>query len=175
MILKLCYYGDPILRKRSAPIEHITDEIRQLAVDMVETMDKNNGLGLSGCQIGKPIRLFVLRNYVETPDGKWAMSAPSVFINPKILSVSDEVILDREGCLSIPGIRGEVQRPLKVTVEATDMSGKVFIEESTGYNARCRLHENDHLNGVLFIDRISSQARKKIDPLLREIKKKYAQ
>lgn len=157
------------------PVEHITDEIRQLAADMIETMDKNNGLGLSGCQIGHRIRLFVLRNYVEMPDGKWTMSAPSIFINPKILSVSDEVITDTEGCLSIPRIREAVERPLKVTIEATDINGKIFVEESTGYNARCRLHENDHLNGVLFIDRISSEARKKIDPLLREIKKKYSQ
>lgn len=173
MNLQLRYYGDPILRKRSDPIETITDEIKQLAYAMIEYADTHNGIGLSACQIGHTIRMFVLRSYIETPDGKWTVSAPRVFINPKIISYSDELVADDEGCMSIPGLRVEVVRPLKVVVEATDLDGKTFVEESEGYNARIRMHENDHLNGVLSIDRASPKIRKKIEPQLREIKKKY--
>lgn len=177
MLLQIRYYGDPVLRQSCAPIEEITDEIRQLASDMVETSDKNNGIGLSACQVGVPIRLFVLRNYIPLPDGTWTMSAPIAFINPKILSVSQETESDSEGCLSVPKIREWVDRPIKVTIEATDLNGKRFVEVFEGrdeierLNARVRLHENDHLNGVLFIDRLPPKVRKRIDQKLRDIKR----
>lgn len=174
MLLKLRYYGDPVLRQHCRPIEKITDEIRTLVQDMIETMDAHQGIGLSACQVGIDLRLFVLRSYVETENAQWTVSAPLVFINPKILSKSSKTIVDSEGCLSIPKVRVNVERPLKVTVEATDLNGDLFVEESEGYNARTRLHENDHLNGVLNIDRTSATERKKIEPLLKEIKRKFA-
>ncbi len=173
MLLKLYYYGHPILRKHCEPIAEITEEIRKLASDMIETMDKNDGIGLAAPQVGHAIRLFVLRNYLPTADGQWTMSEPKVYINPKLSSPDDETITDTEGCLSLPGLRLEIDRPIKIRVEAMDLDGNMFVEELEGYNARVRMHENDHINGVLFIDRVDAAMRKKIDSQLKQIKKKY--
>ncbi|MBS0604065.1 MAG: peptide deformylase [Verrucomicrobia bacterium] len=173
MLLKIYYYGHPVLRKRCEPISEITDEIRKLASDMIETMDKNDGIGLAAPQVGRSIRMFVLRNYIFTEEGHWTVSEPKVYINPKLSSPGTEMLSDTEGCLSLPGLRLHVLRPDKITVEAMDLDGKIFVEELEGYNARVRMHENDHINGVLFVDRIDVNARKKIDPLLKEMKKKY--
>jgi peptide deformylase len=172
MLLNLRYFGDPILRQHCEEIAEVTDEIRQLVQDMIETMDKHNGIGLAAPQVGRPIRLFILRNYIEDPNGKLSVSAPVVFINPKILERSKETLIDQEGCVSIPGIRLQVERPAQIKIEATNLSGQIFTEEIEGYNARVRMHENDHINGVLFIDRVDVHTRNKIDPLLRNIKKK---
>ena len=98
---------------------------------------------------------------------------PIVYINPKIHSPSDEEIEDIEGCLSIPGLRLDVYRPEIISIEAMDLNGNIFHEELEGYNARTRMHENDHINGVLYIDRVSPAVKKKIEPTLKEIKKKY--
>jgi peptide deformylase len=173
MLLKIYYYGHPILRKRCEPVKEITDEIRKLAHDMIETMDKNDGVGLAAPQVGHSIRMFVLRNYIFTEEGHWTLSEPKVYINPKLSHPSEYFTSDTEGCLSLPGIRLHVSRPDKIVIEAMDLDGKTFKEELDGYNARVRMHENDHINGVLFIDRIEVHERKKVDPLLKEIKKKY--
>lgn len=168
------YYGDPILRKQSEPVEEITDEIKELAHFMIDYADNHNGIGLSAVQVGVPIRLFVLRDYVVLPDGKWTVSAPKVFINPKIVWKSKETEIDDEPCMSIPGLNvGPIERPVKVRFEATDLDGNHFVEERQGINARVSFHENDHLNGVLQIDRAPPRVRKKIEPDLQAIKKKY--
>jgi peptide deformylase len=172
MLLKIYTYGHSILRKRCTPVAQITDEIRQLAQDMIETMDKSDGIGLAAPQIGRPIRMFVLRNYIHTEDGHWTLSDPKVYINPTLSSPGECMLSDTEGCLSLPGLRLQVARPDKITIEATDLDGNVFVEEVEGYNARVRMHENDHINGVLFIDRVDVNTRKKIDPLLKALKKK---
>lgn len=172
MLLKLRYYGDPLLRNKCLPVGEITEEIRQLVTDMLETMDQNNGIGLAAPQVGKNLRLFVLRNYEVDDKGDPVLSAPQVFINPRLFDHSRSRIEEEEGCLSIPGIRGRVSRPIRIQIEATNLKGNVFTEELEGYNARVRMHENDHLNGVLFIDRIDAKARKEIEPLLCEIKKR---
>ena len=173
MVLPIIYYGNKLLRKKCEPIEVITDEIKSLAEDMIKTMDAQKGIGLAAPQIGHPIRLFVLRNYIEDEDSDQEFSDPQVYINPKILKVSKETDLEIEGCLSIPGIREQVERPLTIVIEAMDLEGKLFTEEIFGYNARVRLHENDHLNGVLFIDRISIAKKKKIEPVLAQLEKKH--
>lgn len=174
MRLPVRYYGDSILRKKCVPIEKITDEIRQLIADMIETIDLENGIGLAAPQIGQPIRLFVLRNYVESADGLWSIDpTPRVYINPKLIDPSGPEAVEEEGCLSLPGLRAPVKRPWKITVEAIDINGNEFREEIEGYNARVRMHENDHINGVLFIDRLDQHIRNQIEPLLREMKKKY--
>lgn len=172
---KIYTYGHPVLRVRCDPISEITPEIKQLALDMIETMDKNSGCGLAAPQVGFSIRLFVLRDYVVTEDGEWKLADPKVFINPKLSSPGEHTLMDTEGCLSLPGLRLEVPRPDRITIEATDLDGNVFVEEVEGFNARIRMHENDHINGVLFFDRVDAHTRKKIDPLLKEIKKKYAE
>lgn len=181
MKLPIRYFGDPVLRQKCESVGEITEEIKKLVFDMVETFDNNNGIGISACQVGVPLRIFVLRNYIPLPDGTWVMSAPVVYINPKIVSVSAETDQDTEGCLSLPGIKEWVERPIKLTIEATDLNGKLFTETFEGrdeverLNARVRMHENDHLNGVLFIDRLPAKVRKRIEPKLHEIKTKYSQ
>ncbi len=173
MRLPLVYYGNALLRKKCEPASEITDEIRQLVQDMIETMDANKGVGLAAPQVGKLIRLFVLRNYIESEDGSLTFSDPIVYINPKITNPSKQTCVDVEGCLSIPGVRGEVERPYSITVEATNLEGQLFQEEVEGYNARVRMHENDHINGVLFVDRLHPHERNKLEADLRAIKKKY--
>lgn len=173
MLLQIHYWGDPILRKRAEPVKEVTKEIQQLIIDMIETMDANNGIGLAAPQVGRSIRLFVLRNYIDLEDGKLGVSEPQVFINPKIKIDSKEHLIDVEGCLSIPGIHENVTRPSRVIVEALDFNGEPFSEVVEGYNARVRMHENDHINGVLFIDRLDDKTQKELEPILRKIKKKY--
>lgn len=174
MLLPLYYYDHPILRKKCEPIGEITPEIRQLALDMIETMDKHDGAGIAAPQVGYSLRMFVLREYLFTEEGRWTLSSPKVYINPKLTSPKGEMVVENEGCLSLPGLRVEVSRPDQITVQATDLDGNVFTEDLHGYNARLRMHENDHINGVLFIDRLSVGERKKIEPLLREMKGKWS-
>ena len=173
MLLKLRYYGDPFLRKKCRRVEEITPEIRQLVSDMVETVDQFNGIGLAAPQVGQDLALFVLRNYITDEKGHLSVSEPLVFINPEICFVSKETCIEEEGCLSIPKLRGSVVRPEKIVIEAVNLEGKHFKEELEGYNARVRLHENDHLNGVLFIDRLDPKERKKVEHFLKEIKRRY--
>lgn len=174
MRLNLTYYGNPILRKKSETIAAVTPEIEQLAKDMLETMDASNGIGLAAPQIGHSVRLFVCRFYEHVDDDPFVITKESyVFINPKITILQKESEIHEEGCLSIPGVRVDVPRPLKLVVEALDIQGKPFTLEREGFNARVVLHENDHLNGVLHIDRTDPHTRKKVEPYLQAIKKKY--
>lgn len=169
----LCYYGDPILRKICRPITIITNEIRQLTQSMIAIMDKHDGVGLAAPQVGHDIRLFVLRNYIDLENGKWKLSEPRVYINPKLSFPRKNQVEEEEGCLSIPKLLYKVARADFVVIEALDLNGDLFIEKIGGYNARVRMHENDHLNGVLFIDHLDAKTLREIKPLLREIKKKY--
>ncbi len=171
---RLRYYGDPVLRKKSEPIEEITDEVKELARFMIDYIDNNQGIGLAAVQVGVPIRLFILRDYIPSEEGQWGVSDPKVFINPKIVWKSEEVEADTEGCMSLPKLTvGPIERPIQVKVEALDLDGNTFIDEREGINARVSFHENDHLNGVLHIDRLPPDVRKRIESDLRAIKKKY--
>jgi len=168
------YYGDPVLRQKSAAVEEITDEVKELVRYMIYYADNHNGIGLSAIQLGVPLRIFVLRNYIVQPDGKWTVSKPLVFINPKIVWKSEEIEVDTEACMSVPNLNvGPIERPHAIKIEATDLDGNRFVDEAEGINARVRFHENDHLNGVLQIDRLPVNARKKIERQLQAIKKKY--
>jgi len=173
MILDLTYYNNTLLRKNCQPIKEITEEIKKLVADMIETMDSKNGAGIAAPQVGKDLRLFVIQKFKEDSDD-FQVEGPQVFINPKLSNPSDEIEIMSEGCLSIPGLHLEVERPYEITVEALDLDGKVFTETFKGYRARQVMHENDHINGKLFIDRIQPKMRKKIEPILREIEKKYS-
>jgi peptide deformylase len=173
MKLTFCYYGNPILRKKGEPVTEITDEIKELVAAMIDYFDNNNGIGLSAQQVGKAIRLFVLRRYVHLPDGKWTVSEPHVYINPKILERSKETWVEEEACMSIPKLHLPVERPLRIKVESTKLDGSRIVEELEGINARVVMHENDHINGVLFIDRVEDKYLKPAEAKLREIKKKY--
>lgn len=173
MRLPLVYYGSPKLRTRCLHVAEVTGEVRKLAADMLETMDIEDGIGLSAPQVGQLLRLFILRNYEEKEGGKVELTHPQVFINPHITLLTQELSSDIEGCLSLPGLRAPVERPLHIVVEATDIEGLPFREEVQGLKARVILHENDHLNGTLFIDRLPQALRKELEPELRQMKKKY--
>ncbi len=175
MKLPICYYGDPVLRKKGEKVVEITDDLRRLVADMIETFDENNGIGLAAHQVGKPLALFVLRKYIHREDDKWDVTEPIVYINPKILEYSDEMWVEEEGCLSIPKIRLPVERPVRIKVEATDLEGKRFVEELEWQNARVVMHENDHINGVLYIDRVEEKFRKPAEAALKAIKQKTEQ
>jgi len=174
MILDLKYYGDPILRKKCAPIEKITDEMRQLAQDLIESVVAHNGAGLAASQVGRSVQMFVIcYANEEDKEGMPILCPPKVYINPKISSPSKETEDQIEACLSIPKISAEVNRPKKIRVEAMDLDGNSFIEEAEGWRARVIMHENDHLNGVLFIDRLSTSQKKKLNKPLKEISDKF--
>lgn len=136
--------GDEILRKKSREVEKIDDRILTILDDMVDTMYDRDGVGLAAPQIGILKRLVV----IDVDDENLYK-----MINPRIIKSSGEDI-DEEGCLSVPEQRGEVVRPSKVTVEYTDVDGKLKVLEGEGLLARCICHELDHLDGILFIDKI---------------------
>ena len=153
-MLKICKLGEEVLRKKSVPIkdEEINDELRALAEEMFETMENANGVGLACPQIGKNIRMFV----AEADD-----DVKRVFINPQIIATSDDSVPYEEGCLSVPQVYENIMRPSKVTVQAQDQNGKKFTLEAEGLLARIVQHENDHLDGVIFIDRGDADFAKK--------------
>lgn len=175
MKLPLAYYGDSVLRKKGTPIQHIDETIHQLVRDMVETMEANDGCGLAAPQVHQSLALFItcIPRYVD--DETVSPGELRVFINPKILSYSEEVWPCEEGCLSIPGLRETVVRPMQVTIEATDLEGKIFQETFVEFDAHVIMHENDHINGVLYIDRLPPRRKKDIESHLRQIKKKHSQ
>jgi peptide deformylase len=172
MKLPLAYYGNPILRQKCKPIEKIDDKIKQIVKDMEETMHAHDGIGLAAPQIQVSLALFITNIPVEIAPNEYSPGATRVFINPKILEHSKEEWLRDEGCLSIPNVYGTVSRPMHIKVEATDLDGKVFVEEFSGLQARAIMHENDHINGVLFIDRMKGKEKQELEAQLREIKKK---
>ncbi len=142
--LNIVKEGDPILRKTSREITVIDDRIKQLAEDMLETMRAANGCGLAAVQVGKLRRLVI----VEVEEGK-----PYIMINPQIVKCSGKQA-EAEGCLSLPEKWGIVERPAKVTVKATGLDGKEFTLTGTELAARAFCHEIDHLDGILFTDKV---------------------
>lgn len=173
MKLPLTYYGDPVLRKKCLPVDEITDEIRQLVNDMIETMEANNGIGLAASQVGQLVRIFVTQVPFQNESGDYDDGTLRVFINPEVIEFSDEKSELSEGCLSIPKVTGTVVRPNYVKIKAMDVEGNEFTEEFYGLESHCVLHENDHINGVLFVDRIRGKERKALDPLLRKVREEY--
>lgn len=153
-MLKIYKLGEEVLRQKSVPIkdEEINEELRALAEEMFETMDAANGVGLACPQIGKNIRMFVA---MADDDVR------RVFINPQIIATSDDSVPYEEGCLSVPQVYENIMRPSKVTVQAQDQNGKKFTLEAEGLLARIVQHENDHLDGVIFIDRGDADFAKK--------------
>lgn len=143
-MLRICKLGEEVLRQKAEPVKEVNDEIRKLAEEMFETMIEANGVGLAAPQIGLSIRMFVV---IADDDVR------RVFINPQITSTSSDSVEYEEGCLSIPSVYEKIYRPSKVTVQALDENGKPFILEAEDLLARIIQHENDHLDGVVFIDK----------------------
>jgi peptide deformylase len=152
---------DRQLRLVSKSIEKVTPEIRQLADDMFETMYDAPGIGLAAIQVAKPLRLITMDLAKKNEEGETSPQ-PRIFINPEILSSSEEVAVYEEGCLSIPEYYEEVERPAKVRVRFMDIDGKVHEEDAEGLYATCIQHEIDHLNGVLFVDYLSKLKRDRV-------------
>jgi peptide deformylase len=171
--LPLVYLPDPRLREVSQPFERVDDDVRRLAIDMFETMEKNEGLGLAGVQVGVLRRIVVL----DLPNGD-AMddvgkgderpSNPIVMINPKIVKLGDGRRTHEEGCLSMPEVRIDIERPSTLTVEFLDRDGKPVTLEAGGLLATAIQHEVDHLDGRLIIDFLSKLRR---DMVIRKFKK----
>jgi peptide deformylase len=148
-------FPDPLLKRVSQPVAAITDEIRALAADMIEVMYDEPGIGLAAPQVGEAVRLVVM-------DTEWteegAEKRPQVMVNPEILS-REGTITWKEGCLSVPDYQAEVERSARVRVRYTDLEGQEHVEDASELRAVCVQHELDHLDGVLFIDRISRLKR----------------
>lgn len=145
MILPILQIGDEILTKKCLPVESIDGELIKLLDDMKQTLTDAKGAGLAAPQVGKNIRVFI----VDTDDGYYE------FINPKILGTSGSQY-GVEGCLSVKGKWGDVKRPRKVTVEALDRNGKKFKVVARDFFARAVCHENDHLDGILYVEKANN-------------------
>ena len=154
-ILDVLHFPDSRLRRPSEPVEKITDELRQLATDLLETMYDEPGIGLAAPQVGAAIRVIVLDTNWTAED---ADRKPCVFVNPEITERSGELIWN-EGCLSVPDFSADVKRAERVVLRALDLEGREVVETASGLRAVCFQHEVDHLDGVLFIDRISRLKR----------------
>ena len=159
MVLNVRKYGDPVLRRRARPVETVTPEIKRVIADMVDTMYDEVGLGLAAPQVGISLRLMV----VGDDEGREARA----LINPVIAEEGGEIVAE-EGCLSIPGVFAPVKRAEWVRLEAQDERGRPVSITARGLRARVFQHEMDHLDGVLFIDRLDPVTRDKIK---RRIKK----
>jgi peptide deformylase len=180
MILPILEYGDPILRAKGKPIGNIEDRIRELAANMIETMHAAHGVGLAAQQVGEALQLTVLdvslvedRPSTLKVDGKEVdpkAAMPLVLINPEIeLLGATEVGV--EGCLSFPEITGDIERATSVIVRAQTVEGSTTEIEATGFLARAIQHEGDHLNGILFIDRMNSAAKAALSSRLKRLQK----
>jgi len=145
---------DPRLKAVSEPIAKVDDETRKLADDLLDSMYAADGIGLAAVQVGVPKRMLVMD--IAQAQGK---REPMVFINPKILWASEEMAQMEEGCLSVPEIWDDVERPAKIRAEYQDRDGKVQTLEADGLLACCLQHEMDHLDGVLFLDHLSKLKR----------------
>ena len=180
MILPILEYGDPILRAKGKPIDDIDDRIRELAANMIETMHAANGVGLAAQQVGEALQLTVLdvslvedRPSTLKVDGKDVdpkAAMPLVLVNPEIeLHGAPETGV--EGCLSFPEITGDIERANTVIVRAQTLEGGTIEIEASGFLARAIQHEGDHLNGILFIDRMNSAAKAALSSRLKRLQK----
>jgi peptide deformylase len=179
MILEIVKYGNPVLRQKGAKIETITPEIKKLIADMFETMEANHGVGLAAQQIGRALQLTVIDVRPALPDRPSTLELdgqpadvvefmPLVLINPVVKPVA-EPAKGSEGCLSFPEIFGEISRPESVDVTALNGKGKPIAFRCGGLLARAVQHETDHLNGILFIDRMEKKVKAEIQPDLDEL------
>lgn len=167
-LLPLAYYEEKVLRTKAEPILEITEDIKKLAEKMIETMDANDGIGLAAPQIHQSLKLFVIREPIENGD-RFTAGDVKVFINPSLSEPSKESWSASEGCLSIPTIRENVTRPKEITVEYQTLEGVKEKQRFTGWAARVIMHENDHLNGVLFIDRLEKEEKERLKPILHNL------
>ena len=165
---------NPILKQVSRPVDAVDDVLRALMDDMLETMYDAPGIGLAAIQIGEPVRVIVM-DLQEKPEGAdpdaEGVKNPRYFINPEIVWASEELAPYEEGCLSVPEVYDEVQRPARVRIRYLDYNGQPVEEEASGLYATCIQHEMDHLNGVLFIDHLSKLKRDRAVTKVRKLRR----
>jgi peptide deformylase len=181
MSLPIVRYNDPILRKKGAPVKVFDANLAALANEMVDTMHEANGIGLAAQQIGRALQLCVVDLRDAEINFRWEIDGarpplelimPMVIANPVItVARGTKELSYEEGCLSFPQIRGDVVRPDRISVKFQDERGVPHQLECDGLFARCIQHENDHLNGVLFIDRMEKKVRAEIDDAVKALAK----
>lgn len=186
--LRIVNHPAPILRQKARPIAAVNDEIRAIAQRMIDLMHEAGGIGLAAPQVGLDLRLFIcdVPPYEDQPpaDDTPAPSndapntdpdllefteGPIVYINPKLTAFSRDLVPHEEGCLSLPKIRGTVRRPSIVTITATNLEGKPFTQTTGELLARCIQHENDHLDGILILDKMTQPDRLRNRSLIKEL------
>jgi peptide deformylase len=182
VIREIVIYGDPVLRKKCARVEEFDDEVRELIEDMMETMVEAEGVGLADPQVGVAIQLAVVDvshdpeciGYlrVNGEDAKMEDIMPLVFVNPELELLGEKDVM-AEGCLSFPDIRGDVTRPYDVRATLETPDGETLVVETDGLLARAIQHETDHLNGVLFIERMSTAAKMALRGKIKRMQREY--
>ena len=183
--MRIVQNGHPALRRVSAPITAIDDEIRTLADRMTYTLLHNDveGVGLAAPQVGVNKRLIVIHTCGDKPKDKSLLSPgellldplmPITLVNPELISLSDEKICSGEGCLSLPGVGGDVTRAARVVLKATLLDGQIVQVECANLLAKCLQHEIDHLDGILFIDKIPPEQLQEAEPALKLMEKEEA-
>jgi len=183
MVLEIVKYGDPVLRRKGTPVVSVNDELRQLAADMLETMEAANGVGLAAQQVGVAIQLTVIdvRDVEDRPSTMeihgepvdLAEHMPLILLNPE-LEFGEEKELGTEGCLSFPEINADIARAYEVKARATTLDGEPLEFTATGLLARALQHECDHLQGVLFIDRMNSATKTALGGKLKRLQREFA-
>jgi len=151
--MQIITFGNELLRQKAEKIDKIDSEIKALSLEMLQILERDKGIGVAGPQIGFMKRIFVI--YVQGDE-------PRVFINPSILETSLKNVKFEEGCLSVPGIYTNIMRPETIKIQAWNERGRAFTLEASGLLARVILHEYDHLEGVLFIDHLPENKKKKL-------------
>lgn len=186
--LHIVHYPHPVLRRKADPIQTITDEVQAVAARMLELMFEARGIGLAAPQVALPWRMFVVHvppndedddpeEPARSPDHvpPTATATPQVYINPTLSGFSRDLVSHSEGCLSIPGVTGEVRRPSAVTITALNLRGERITQHATGLLARCWQHEFDHIEGVLCVDKFLPPDRRRAAKQLRAMEEAASQ
>ena len=161
--VRIITLGDELLHNTASPVDNIDGELEKFIEEMFDAMYRGNGIGLAAPQVADLRRMFICHV---------GNDVPRVFINPEIIGTSNEVVKYEEGCLSIPGVYEDLIRPEQVKVQAWNLKGKPFSLDAEGMLARVIQHEIDHLNGVLFIDRLSERKRERVVKLYEKMEKR---
>ena len=166
--MEIVPYSHPALRWKSKPIQEINDDLRRVVAEMFELMYAAKGIGLAANQVGLPYRVFILNLTADAAEKE----EEHVFINPEILKRKGTTE-GEEGCLSFPGMYGQVKRAAKIEVEAFDLQGEGFEYSLDELAARAVQHETDHLDGVLFVDRLTEESRRELEPVISDFEAQF--
>ena len=182
MSLEIVHYNDPVLKRKGEKITEFGDSLASLCSQMVQTMHEAHGIGLAAQQVGRALQLCVVDLRGAEAEFGWKLDGaspplelimPMVLANPKVtVARGTPAASSEEGCLSFPEIRGDIERAERITAKYQDETGVAHTLECTGLFARCIQHEVDHLNGVLFIDRMSKEVREAVDEAVKALAKR---